>query len=326
MSSRSTAAGRRPRGRALALGALLVTAALAAVPSAASAWTSVSMLGTIHVFDRTGADNAFVVTQSGPVVSIRDAGGDPLTGMVPSSCTVVGGDTLECSWGSASPPPVLGFALEGGDDSVDATGYDSAITVLASPGADMIIGGDAADRIDGGDGDDVIDGGGGGDSLEGGAGDDVVFGGDGNDALFGGADDDRLDGGLGGDSIIGREGHDIVDYSSRTRALVVTLNSGVYDGEIGENDRVNIDVEEVLGGSGDDEFHANGTVRTTLRGGAGNDRLYGGYGADLLDGGAGDDLLDGGGEADDLQCGADLDSYRTDGLDTVAGDCELLIP
>lgn len=241
MSSSSTAAGRRPRGLTLALDAVLATTALAAVPSAASAWTASPGMGAgfIFVTDAAGVDNDFVVQQAGSKVTIRDLNGDPVTNWV-TYCTVVSVDTLECDPGSGTVPPALNFTLGGGNDRLDASGYVSAVNVAPGAGADWVLGGDAADAIAGGDGDDTLDGAGGNDRIEGGA----------------------------------------VDF-------------------------------------------APGSV---LRGSIGNDSLFGGAETDLLDGGAGDDLLDGRGAADDLLCGDDLDSYRTDGLDTVAGDCELLIP
>lgn len=147
--------------------------------------------------------------------------------------------------------------------------------------------------------------------ISGGAGNDTIIGGGGNDSLGGAEGDDILDGGGGADSIVGGPGNDTVDYSARTANLVIKQDQAAGDGEAGENDFVNADIETIWGGSGNDLIEA-GNVPTgvnavfgyngndTLRGLAGNDSLTGGIGDDVLEGGDGNDFLYGGSGRDIL--------------------------
>jgi Ca2+-binding RTX toxin-like protein len=158
-----------------------------------------------------------------------------------------------------------------------------------------------------------IDGGTGGDMLSGGPTIDNLWGSVGNDALAGGANcdnlsgqdgNDLLDGGLAADNLNGGNGSDIADYSGRTAPLFVSLDlhrSGSLgpcngsplgnDGEYGEGDNVSTNVENILGGSGNDALFGNGAANA-LFGNLGNDRLDGGLGADNLIGDAGIDTAD----------------------------------
>jgi Ca2+-binding RTX toxin-like protein len=107
------------------------------------------------------------------------------------------------------------------------------------------------------------------------------------ESLRGGAGADRLRGN-------GGDGLDLARHSERTAAIAVVLNGLADDGESGEGDNVGPagDVEDVLGGSGDDV-------------------LYGNDSSNRLDGAAGDDLLDGADAADVLigAAGFDVASY-----------------
>jgi Ca2+-binding RTX toxin-like protein len=85
----------------------------------------------------------------------------------------------------------------------------------------------------------------------------------------------------------------------------------------------------VQGGGGGDTLRIDerrgsftGAERTTLGGGAGNDRLIGGQGAGTFDGGAGNDSATPGGAADVVRLGAGNDALRAgprDGSDRVRG-------
>ncbi|WP_271083652.1 DUF4214 domain-containing protein [Brevundimonas sp. NIBR11] len=86
------------------------------------------------------------------------------------------------------------------------------------------------------------------------------------------------------------------DYSSRTTAITITLNttsftapSSLPAGQSQTITLLNIERLNVTGGSGADVL-TGGAYADTLRGGAGNDILRGNGGADILDGGAGFDI------------------------------------
>src|SRR5439155_556665 len=142
-------------------------------------------------------------------------------------------------------------------------------------------------------------------NVTGGSGDDQITGSAGNNQLDGGAGDDTLDGGLGADTFIGGAGHDTADYSSRSENLRITIDDVANDGAAGEMDDVQLTIEIVKSGSGNDsitgtandEVIYGGAGDDTLDGGAGgDDTLYGDAGDDTLKSqdGAGDDVLDGG--------------------------------
>jgi hypothetical protein len=124
-----------------------------------------------------------------------------------------------------------------------------------------------------GSGDDVLLGGPRRDELRGDGGADRVAGAAGRDQLWGSPGADALAGGAGVDSAI---------YQEREAPVSVTLDGRADDGEAGEGDDVGLDVENVIGGFGDD----------SLRGSAVANRLEGGEGDNDLDGGGGDDVLD----------------------------------
>jgi len=118
-----------------------------------------------------------------------------------------------------------------------------------------------------------------------------------------------LDGGAGADLLFGGAGTDTADYSARTAAVAADPDGEADDGEAGEGDTIETDVEGAAGGSGDDVL--SGALGTNLlSGGDGDDRLDGAQGDDDLDGGAGDDELTGGSGADLLRSGAGDDEVR----------------
>src|SRR5688572_20078248 len=162
----------------------------------------------------------------------------------------------------------------------------------------------------------------------------TLNGGDGNDALTGSAaperlngddGDDVLDGGVGADTMVGGAGGDAVSYATRVNAIVLRLDDGVAgnDGEAGEADHVNADVEAVVGGLGGDtlDFSRVGFFATlrggpgddTITGGDGNDSLVGDAGDDNLSGGAGDDLVNGGLGTDTMHGGAGTNAVSYEG-------------
>jgi Ca2+-binding RTX toxin-like protein len=242
-------------------------------------------------------------------------------------------------------------------DVQNVIGGSGADTLTGSLGNNVLSGGDGNDTLDGGLGADTLNGGDGIDiatyadrandvtaNLDGvandgeaGEGDDIagdvedIAGGAGNDTLTGNADangligndgNDTLDGAGGADVFDGGAGSDIADYSSRTNPVTVTIDGVSDDGEAGEDDDVSENVENVVGGLGNDFLTGNGDANA-LTGGAGDDTLDGGDGVDVLNGGAGEDtLLSRDSFADQVICGSEFDSVLSDVLDVVAVDCE----
>ena len=201
-----------------------------------------------------------------------------------------GSDTADYSQRTHSVTVNLdGVANDGEPLEGDAVGSDVE-NAAGGSGDDHLIGNASANTLVGNGGGDVLDGLGGPDTLRGGAG---------LDTLNGGPGDDLLDGGSGADTINGGDGKDTADYSTRTQPVLVTIDAIADDGELGEHDNVQLDVENVNGGSGNDSLTGSAGPNT-LSGNGGNDTLKGGAGNDILDGGAhsnglvDDDLLDGG--------------------------------
>ncbi len=134
------------------------------------------------------------------------------------------------------------------------------------------------------------------------------IGGSGNDTITGNAMNNRLEGRGGSDTFIetadtstdvfvGAGGTaadadfgDTVDYSARTNNLVLRISGTAVSGEPGENDTISADIENLVGGQGNDTLWGS-TANNTLNGGPGNDIIHGGAGDDVLIGGDGDDTL-----------------------------------
>jgi len=183
------------------------------------------------------------------------------------------------------------------------------------------------ERIFGGDGDDSFDASGTTDGiiLDSGSGNDVLIGGSGNDTLAGGAGSDVLSGGAGddtiyyylpgdtpvGDTIDGGDGYDAIQfYTAAGTNLFLMLN-----------DAMRTNVEQVLGGDGDELFSGYSlTSDIALKGGAGNDVLESGSGNDILVGGDGNDTLKGNGGEDVMLGGAGDDWFLYWSGQTSAGD------
>jgi Ca2+-binding RTX toxin-like protein len=135
-------------------------------------------------------------------------------------------------------------------------------------------------------GPDRLFGGAGADTLAGGSGGDALTGGDGADSLGGGADADVLDGGAGPDAIKGQGGTDTATYVGRTAPVAVSIDDSPDDGSssdgpAGARDNVATDVENLVGGGGND----------SLTGSSSNNSFDGGAGADTLSGQAGSDRV-----------------------------------
>ena len=232
-----------------------------------------------------------------------------------------------------------GEIISGGDgnDVVDYSARTGGVAVTLSPAAfGSADDGNPSNPVEGDDlGDDV-------ETVLGGSGNDTLTGGDNADLLDGGPGDDRLSGGLGADRLVGGNGADwffegsepngsdvfgggpgldTVDYSGRLAPIVVTMDGASAEpgDAAGEADALLADIENLIGGSGDD----------TLTGNASNNVLVGGAGDDTLIGGAGDDVLEGGPlgntESNRLECGRgdDIAYAQGSGPGATVLDCEL---
>ena len=206
------------------------------------------------------------------------------------------------------------------------TGNDGNNTINGNGGNDTLSGALGDDTLNGNAGIDTLNGDGGNDTLNGGAGNDILNGGIGNDALNGGADDDTLSGGAGNDALNGNGGVDTASYAGELDAFFVSLIAGTArrgSAAAAVEDTL-AGIENVTGGSGNDDIAANGGSQT-LDGGAGNDTLSSGGGADTLIGGIGNDTLTGGAGNDTMSGGTGNDTFNYtigDGADAVDGGAD----
>ena len=168
---------------------------------------------------------------------------------------------------------------------------------------EVIIGGAGNDTLDAtGDNSSV--------TLEGGGGNDQLNGGNAGDSLSGGSGNDTMVGNGGGDTYDGGTGTDTADYSLQSSNLQISLDGVANDGPVGSaTDNVLGNVEIIDGGTGDDTIDASAvSTSVTLLGNSGDDTLIGGSGADSISGGTGNDSVDGGLGGDDLSGGTGIDT------------------
>jgi Ca2+-binding RTX toxin-like protein len=167
-------------------------------------------------------------------------------------------------------------------------------------------------------------------TLNGGAGNDSLQGGRQVDAINGGDGDDVMAGGASGDIFTGGPGGDCADYGSTTTGVTVSLDDVADDGRPGEGDNVRSDVENIVGGYGNDTLTGSAAANY-IQGGGGTDTIYGLGGADTLDGGTGgalpaaknngNDVL-WGGDGNDVLHASDLGNctlYGESGSDALYG-------
>ncbi|MGN6109715.1 MAG: calcium-binding protein [Kofleriaceae bacterium] len=291
--------------------------------------------------DRVSTDIEVVKGGSGNDTITGSAGPDTLYGG-PGDDTLIGGRGNDVLYGDAGNdvfdegPATSGADVINGGAGIDRVSYAQRTNpvvvnignVLADDGETMendkilgdvenVTGGSGNDTIVGSAANNVLDGGPGNDTISGGLGNDVLEGGAGNDVLNGNEGDDTFDEGSadsGLDTMNGGPGIDTVDYSARTNALVVVMDGLTGSGEPGEGDLIKTDVENLIGGAGDDHITGN-AADNQLEGGPGVDTIFGMAGDDVIDGNAGADVIDcGPGDADIL-----LDT-TTDGNEV---NCEL---
>jgi hypothetical protein len=219
-------------------------------------------------------------------------------------------------------------------------GAATICTIKGTSKADVLVGTKKDDVICGLGGADVLSGNGGNDKLVAGEGTDTLRGGGGNDQLVGGGGADVLDGNAGADTMAGGGATDTVTYATRTSAVTAKLDARAGSGVAREGDTISTDVENAVGGTGDDVLLGNPSANR-LSGGPGHDSLQGRSGPDTLIGDSGsatptreaairemsmllaetvtDDVLAGGQDSDTLIGGAGADVLTGDGgTDTVS--------
>ena len=226
--------------------------------------------------------------------------------------TVLTGDeagTITDGTSTATFSEIEVLNLGNGNDSVDASAANAAITVYGNDGADAITGSSANDELYGGADGDTLIGGAGDDTIEGGSGDDdfILTDGFGNDTITGGEA-----GELRGDYLVGAglTGDATVDLSavSASDSESGTLTMG--------GDTVTFtEIEAVILGAGND----------SVIGSSGDDMVATGGGADTINTGGGDDMIDmgfGDGAADVivLQDGSGNDTLYSFEAPTPNGD------
>jgi hypothetical protein len=157
----------------------------------------------------------------------------------------------------------------------------------------------------------------------------------GNDRISGLGGPDVFDEGAfanGADTFNGGGGLDLVDYGQRTNRIDVSLSNVTRDdGETGEGDLVDPNVNSVTTGVGDDSLVGSagfnelsgGAGRDSIRAGDGDDRVTGGSEPDILlaEGGA-DTVLANDGNPDTIRCGAGTDAVTRDLADFDVAACE----
>jgi len=236
---------------AIAVGAQVVTA----LPSYAD--TNVTVSGDrLTVLAKAGVKNNITLKGDGGTITVIDTA-DRISGG--GRCVKVNDNEIRCS------------------------GIIRSIQVFTGDGDDTITNESSVQaRVDGGPGKDRMNAGPAGDRFTGGPGDDTFIGGDGDDVMIA---DRLLD---GNDVFDGNGGIDTADYSNRSLAVNVSLDSEPNDGSAGERDNMREGIENINGTPLSDILVGNKRANE-IRGLAGDDTLDGKSGVDRLIGGTGTD-------------------------------------
>jgi VCBS repeat-containing protein len=245
------------------------------------------------------------------------AGDDDLYGGTGTN-TLIGG-TGNDRYNISSTTDTITEVAGGGFDVVLAS---VDVTLSATTEVELIVltgsaanatGSDTANTIIGNGLANILTGGGGDDTLIGGAGDDQLFGGLGADTLYGGTGANILSGGAGDD------GYYDVDSGDQ----IIETSGGGYDIAFTIGDfalSANAEVELLIMG-GTAVSTTGSSTGNYIIGNASDNIIRGLGGDDILSGNGGNDILDGGTGADMLIGGAGADQFRissTDGADTIA--------
>jgi Ca2+-binding RTX toxin-like protein len=266
-----------------ALAVAAVACGLAPAPALAASVVTVVSDARLEVNGDAGTND---VTFSHDEVNARLVFAETGISTTSGTCTDTG-DTVRCPVPPGIPdplgsdtPPVIYFAL---GDGADTLTYDGSITGLYQYLTDAD-GGEGADMLSLGATADTARGGPGGDTISTGPGRDTIEEGPGADTISGGGDDD------------------LVSYRDRTTGVILEPNGqptsgNEEDGLAEPRDTIAADVEDLVGGRGDDVLIGT-TEANLLRGLEGQDSLIGRKGGDTLEGdaGRGDRLLAGPGD------------------------------
>ncbi|WP_026942515.1 beta strand repeat-containing protein, partial [Hellea balneolensis] len=190
------------------------------------------------------------------------------------------------------------------DDRISASSYSDDI-LFGGAGDDVLIGGFYANnQLFGGSGNDRLIAYNGNDIIYGGTGDDILEGDDGADTLIGGEGADVLDGG---------DDFDTVDYRGASSGVRFNVETGGTFGEAAGDTYSSIEryylsnFNDIITGSGANEFFYGEDGNDVINGGGGIDRIYGGDGNDIQRGQDGNDSLYGSAGADQLNGGSGFD-------------------
>ncbi|HYJ70371.1 MAG TPA: calcium-binding protein [Nocardioidaceae bacterium] len=244
---------------------------------------------------------------------IATLGGNDVVLGLGGNDTICLGDGRDSGKGGVGDDRFVSDAPDGSDSYVGDGGRDSVSYQLRTASVNVSIDGDADDGATG-EGDNVrlsvenVTGGAGNDAISGSDVDNGLFGGDGNDDLRGGLGNDSISGGNDSDQLIGNAGNDFgfgnagndtwlsaavddgsdfyegsvgrdtASYAFRNAGdpVTVRIDNAANDGSSGEGDNIRLDVENVIGGSGNDTIVA-------VQFQADANHLFGGFGNDILD-------------------------------------------
>ncbi|WP_193141282.1 calcium-binding protein [Meridianimarinicoccus sp. MJW13] len=199
------------------------------------------MLGAAgnDTFDGGAGNDVFYIGESGDVVSDGGAGFD--------KAVIYDTNGLSLNVGSwIGVERIMGLT---GDDTIDATGLATSVTLVGGAGNDVLTGGSDADVFFGG------------------ADDDTLLGAAGDDALIAGAGNDMLDGGAGNDFYLGGLGADVFAWTDGFgRDVVKDFTDGVDRLDFSGHSTVNALSDLTITQSGNHTIVAmvNGTDQVTL--------------------------------------------------------------
>ncbi|WLA64943.1 beta strand repeat-containing protein [Bradyrhizobium diazoefficiens] len=234
--------------------------------------------------------NVHVTLVQMPTATISGtASADTLTGTSGDDVIagLAGNDTINAGSGNDLVLAGLGANHSDGGAGTDTISYvDSTVAItanLATGAVTRSIGNDVSTNFE---------------NLVGTSFDDTIFGTSGDNFIWAGAGNDKIYGRGGNDTIDGGIGTDTVYFDDATASVSVNLQTGVAGGAAAGTTLLNI--EGVVGGSGNDTLTGLSWIANYLAGGAGDDVLTGGAANDTFDGGAGHDTVYGSAGADTI--------------------------